>query len=301
VRLQRWLDGFGATARPHFGQVVLTALLSGAVPLAAYFLSNPGGIHPRGERGGPATVLSFLPESLLLEPALPLCCGGLFLVGAVLWPLRQGLPWSAWMTALSFNAVVALYLESASQVTHVAHLTGILLLVHALWYHCYRREIAKANDAGLFWRTFLYPQWAFSLSVFSIGLFYGLSGLSKLCRSGPDWANGLSLQLWAILFGNSQSLWTQWIIGSRTFARLLQVTTLIGETSGIVAIVWPASRPLIGLLLIGFHIGQIAVFGWGFHANMVLLALYFFPVRAWIDRWASADIRAISGPQPGPE
>jgi hypothetical protein len=299
VTLRSWLDRFGERTRPHFGQVVLVALLLSAIPLAAYFLTHPGGIHPRGDRGGPATVISFLPDAILLDHRLSWFCGGCFLVGAVLWVMRIGLPWSAWLAALGFNGVVALYIESASQVTHVAHLTCILLLIHALWYQCYRKEIAQADAAGRFWTTALYPQWVFSISIFALGLFYGLSGLSKLLRSGPGWASGVPLQLWAHLFGEKSSMWTQWILTSRTFARALQITTLIGETSGLVAIVWPASRPLIGLLLLGFHVGQIAVFGWGFHANMVLLALFFLPCRAWIDRYV-ARRAAVSVPQPSP-
>jgi hypothetical protein len=294
--LRAWLDGFGQRSRPYFGQVVLAALLLGAVPLAGYFLLNPGGIHPRGERAGPASLLSFLPDSVLLDRGVSFLCGGCFLVGAVLWVMRIGLPWSAWMAALGFNGVVALYLESASQVTHVAHLTCMLLVIHALWYQCYRKEIAEADAEGRFWATELYPQWVFSLSVFALGLFYGLSGLSKLLRSGPGWANGVSLQLWTQLFGDPDSMWTQWILSSRTFARVLQVTTLVGETAGLVAIVWPASRPIIGLLLLGFHVGQIAVFHWGFHANMIMLALFFLPCRTWIDRWATRKV-AVSAPR----
>jgi hypothetical protein len=298
MSLRTWLDRFGERSRPQFGQVVLVALLVSAAALAAYFLSNPGGIHPRGQRGGPATVLSFLPDAVLLDRSLSLVCGGCFLVAAVLWLLRVALPWSAWTAALAFNGVVALYIESASQVTHVAHLTCVLLIVHAWWYHCYRQEIAEADAAGRFWTTALYPQWVFSLSIFALGLFYGLSGLSKLLRSGPGWANGVSLQLWVDLFGLRDSMWTQWMLDSRTFTQLLQVVTLIGETAGLLAIVWPASRPVIGLLLIGFHIGQIAVFGWGFHANMVLLALFFLPCRGWIDRLAAR--RRLSEPRLSP-
>ena len=41
---------------------------------------------------------------------------------------------------------------------------------------------------------------------------------------------------------------------------------------------------MVGLLLIGFHIGQICVFGWGFHTNMLMLALVFLPVYQWTPR-----------------
>ena len=102
------------------------------------------------------------------------CCGA----------CAGSLPWSGWLTALSFNAVVALYLENSSQETHVAHVAGGFLLIYALWYHFYRREIREADREGRFWRTALYPRWVYSLSVFYLGLFYGMSGFNKIAVSG---------------------------------------------------------------------------------------------------------------------
>jgi hypothetical protein len=68
----------------------------------------------------------------------------------------------------------------------------------------------------------------------------------------------------------------------------LQALTLLGETAGLLAIVWPRARPAVGLALLAFHVGQVAVFGWGFHANIVVVALVLLPVRDPLLRWASA-------------
>ena len=87
----------------------------------------------------------------------------------------------------------------------------------------------------------------------------------------------MSLQLWAELFGDKSSVFTQMILSSRTAAAAMQWAALIGECGGLVAIVSARLRPLVGLLLIGFHVAQICVFGWGFHTNMVMLALVFLP------------------------
>jgi hypothetical protein len=54
--------------------------------------------------------------------------------------------------------------------------------------------------------------------------------------------------------------------------------TVVGTVGGTV-------DSLIGKTA-GFHIGQIAVFGWGFHANMVMLGWFFLPIDRLIDRWA---------------
>jgi hypothetical protein len=276
--------------------LTLWTLLACALALCAYFQTRRGGPHPRGARTGPATVISFLPDAVLLDGRVFAACGLLFPAGALLWGAGRCLPWSAWLATLSFTAVVALYLEGSSQATHVAHLTNTLLFVYLMWYHFYDRDIRAARRQGRFWRTALYPRWAHSLSVFAVGLFYGLSGLTKLSQSGLAWANGTSLQLWATLWGDPESLGTRLILSSRPLAAGLQWATLVGETGGLVAIVSARLRPLVGLALIGFHAGSIWVFGWGFHANVAILALVFLPcytgvprlVAWWESRWGCA-------------
>jgi hypothetical protein len=278
------LDRLGARSRPHYGMLVLWTLLACAAALCAYFELHWPAARPRGVRTGPATVLSFLPDALLLDRWAAVVSGVLFAAGAGLWAAGRAVPWSGWLAALSFTAVVALYAENSSQLTHVAHLTNTLLLVYAAWWHANRGEIRAARAAGHFWATPLYPRWAYSLSVFSVGLFYGLSGLTKWRTSGSAWPNGVSLQLWATLWGDPNSVWTRLVLSQRHFAAALQWAALLGETAGFLAIVSTRLRPLVGLALIGFHVGQIAVFGWGFHANMVLLALVFLPFYEWVPR-----------------
>jgi hypothetical protein len=281
------LDRLGERTRPHYGVLVLVCTLVCAMPLAGYFLLQWPGERPHGGRLRQVTFLSFLPDDILLDRRTQMVCGGLFVIGASTWLAHRMLPWSAWLTALSFNAVIALYVENATQLTHVAHLTGEIMLLYALWYHVCRRDIAAALRERRFLRTPLYPRWVYSCSVFAVGTFYGSSGLMKWLTSGPGWANGVSMQLWTRLWGDSNSVWTQLVLGDRRFAAALQWGALIGETAGYVAIVSRRLRPWIGLLLIAFHVGQIALFGWGFHANMVLLALVFLPFYERVPRWVA--------------
>jgi len=227
-----------------------------------------------------------LPDSVLLSRVPIQVCAVLFVIGSLLWLAQVLIPWSGWLTSLAFTAVVALYVENATQVTHVAHVTNMFLLLHALWYHFYRHEISAALVAGCFWSEPLYPRWVHALAVFYLGLFYGLSGLGKLMTSGLGWANGVSLQLWTNLWGEQNSLWARFILEHRQLAVAMQVATLFGESSGLLAIVSRRLRPSIGLTLIGFHVGAICVFKWGFHANAVMLALFFLPC----DRWVAALI-----------
>jgi hypothetical protein len=267
---------------------VLWSLLGSGTALCAYFVFYRPLPGPLESHTGPATFLSWLPIAVLRDRTWSYVAGSLFIVGALLWTVRRGLPWSPWLTVLGYNAAVALFLENATQATHVGHLTGSMLILYALWYQCYSREIVAADAVGRFWSTALYPRWVYRCSVFGLGLFYGLSGLSKWMQSGPSWASGLPLQLWAKLFGDPQSPFTQMILADRRMAALLSWMTLVGETAGLLAIVSRWARPWIGLLLIGFHLGQIGVFGWGFHANMLLLALVFLPVVDWLPRWLAA-------------
>jgi len=281
MRLSRW-SWLGERTRPHYGQLTLTILLICALLLFSYFHTHWAQRHGASQRLRPATVLSFLPDSILLSRPVFNTCGVLFVIGAVLWGTQLLIPWSGWLTALSFTAVLALYMENAIQCTHVAHVTCMLLVLYALWYQVYAPDIRSALGEIRFWNTELYPRWVHALSVFYLGLFYGLSGLNKLLGGGLSWANGTSLQLWTYLWGDRESLFTQAILWDRTLAQGMQWLTLIGETGGLVAIFSTRLRPLIGLLLMSFHVAAISVFKWGFHANMLMLALVFLPFYHWV-------------------
>jgi hypothetical protein len=286
MKWSTYLDRFGARSLPHYGVLVLASLLICSVPLAAYFLLAWPGDRARGGRTGPATVISFLPDQLLLDRRVQIACGVVFAVAACAWAAHRWLPWSAGLTALAFTAVVALYVENATQLTHVAHLTNAMLILYALWYFSCHGDISAALREHRFWRTPLYPRWMYSCSVFAVGFFYGVSGLMKWLTSGPDWANGTSLQIWAQVFPRDPtSAWTNLVVSNRALAQAMQWVALVGETAGFVAIVSRLLRPWIGLLLIGFHMGQIVLFGWGFHANMVIIALVFLPFYEWLPRW----------------
>jgi hypothetical protein len=296
-------DQFGERCPPHYGVLVLISLLVGSVPLAVYFLLAWPGQHEHGGRAGPATVLSPLPDGLLLDRRTQIAFGAVFAISAVAWAAHRLLPWSPVMAAVSFTGVVALYVENATQLTHVAHLTNALLVLYALWYWTCRDDIAVALRGRRFWRSPLYPRWVYSCSVFAVGYFYGISGLMKWLTSGPGWANGTSLQIWAQVFPRDpQSIWTELVVSHRELARAMQWAALFGETAGFLAIVSRLLRPWVGLLLIAFHFGQILLFGWGFHANAVILALVFLPIYEWFayrsERRDTPAVREESPPAP---
>ena len=142
MRLLSRFDSLGERSQPHYGQLVLWSVLLCSCFLCCYFELYWGEKRTSDVRTtAPVSVLSFLPANVLLDRWVIISYGVLFGAGAVLWAARLLVPFSAWLTALSFNAVVALYLENSSQETHVAHVAGAFLLIYALWYHFYSREI----------------------------------------------------------------------------------------------------------------------------------------------------------------
>jgi hypothetical protein len=272
MRATALADRFMERMRPHFGLLALATTLLCAGSLAAYFVAHQPHRLPRGERQGPATV----------------ACAALFYAASAVWLAQRLIPWSAVAGAASFTAVVALHAENATQLTHVAHLTNVILIVLALWYVFCARELRAARDGGRFLASRTCPWWVHLLGVWAVGIFYGSSGLTKLLTSGPGWVNGASLQLWASLWGDPDSVWTRLVLADRRFAAVLQAAALAAECAALPAVFLPRLRPWVGLGLIGFHVGQIGMFGWGFHANVVLVALFFLPCAAWLDRSAGA-------------
>ena len=57
--------------------------------------------------------------------------------------------------------------------------------------------------------------------------------------------------------------------------------TLVMETSGVLA-VFPRLRTWIGLALVGFYVGVLLTFDYGFQLNLLFTALYLLPVEPWV-------------------
>jgi hypothetical protein len=278
------LDRLTDRTRPHFGLLALAVTLACAGALAGYFLTHqPHGL-PAATRQRRVTILSGFPDRLLLDPKLQLTCGAVFYPAAALWLAQRMIPWSATAATAAFTAVVALHVENATQLTHVAHLTNAVLIAHALWHVTCARELRAARAGGRTLAAFTYPRWTHALGVFAVGQFYGFSGWTKLLTSGPGWVNGVSMQLWVSLWGEPRSITSRLILANRSVAALLQALALGTECAALPTVFLPRLRPWVGLGLLGFHCGQISVFGWGFHANAVLIALFFLPCDRWVAR-----------------
>jgi fumarate reductase subunit D len=198
-QLRQCLDGLGRRSTPHYGQLLLLVVLGLALWIGQHRISEVDravreAARAGGQRSGEAaTVLSFLPEPLLRDEHLIQLCAGIFALASLLWLAQVLLPWSSWVSAIAFIALLSLYWENTVRLSHHMHVVSMVLIILALWYGLYAQEIRTALAAGRFWTTPLCPGWVHALCVFYLGLVYGLAGLAKLYYSGFAWVNGVLL------------------------------------------------------------------------------------------------------------
>jgi hypothetical protein len=279
-----WLQRLEERTLPHFNQVVIWSLLVVAATLAVW-----GFEVKTGPRGGFVSLLSWLPDAVMRSMAVWLAVRAVLIVGIVLWATQRWLPWSCWLVVASFTALWSLHVETTTNTAHIFNMTNMLLVIQAIWITADAGLIRERLNEGTFWRLPLVPRWVSLASIAYIGVFHTAAGLSKLVFSGPEWANGISLQLWTYLWGRPWSPTTQLMLASRGFTQALQVLTLVVETAGVLA-VFPRLRTAIGLGLVAFYAGVLATFDYGFQFNAFFTALYFLPVEAIVTRWMTTAI-----------
>jgi len=261
---------------PHFNQLVVWNLLAMALLLAIW----PFEIRI-GERTGVASLLWWLPDQVIRSRWTWLAMRCLLIAGSLLWFLQRCLPWSCWLVVAAFTGLWSLHVETAYNTAHIFNMANMLLVIQAIWFTADGPLIRARVRDGTFWETRLVPQWVSLASIAYIGIFHTAAGLSKLAFSGPQWANGTSLQLWTYLWGRTWSPTTWLMLSSRSITQVLQVFTLIFETAGVLAI-FPRLRSIVGWGLIAFYIGVLATFDYGFQFNALLTALYFLPFERLI-------------------
>jgi hypothetical protein len=296
-QLRRRLDVLAERSTPHQGQLLLFAVIIMALVIsgnrttaAARAVREFARTH--GQRNTePKTVLSFLPDQVLLDEGMIQICSWLFTIAALLWLAQVLLPWSAWLSATAFTALLSSHWENSVGLSHNLHAVNMVLIVLALWYGLEYREIGAALIAGRFWSTPLCPRWVQALCVFYLGVQYGAAALTKLFVSGFNWVNGVTLQLW-ILDSGQDNLLTQLILNDRRLAQALQFLTLATELAALFAIFSRRLRTLVGLVLITFHLGSIFLLNVRFLGNLLLLILVFLPAKEGIEWFVSRRMAA---------
>jgi hypothetical protein len=274
-RLAAWLEGLEVRSPVPRGWAALASILVAGV----YLCTVPGWPPPDAPRTGQVvSVLSWLPEALVRSPWVFPAGKLAYVVSSGLWLARVAIPYSSWGAAASLLFVQCIAQESRVNCAHSSHLTVQAVLLFALWTHLDRSRIHDADSRGTFWRERLVPRWVAAVLTFLVAWFYTLAGWSKIVDSGFAWADGLSLQLYVLALGKQSAMFSQWVLESRAVAIGLQASTLACEAIALVACLWRWPRLILGLALIGFHVGQQLVFGYPFYGNMLLLAIAFLPV-----------------------
>src|SRR4029453_11360817 len=216
---------------------------------AAILACLPTFVVREGPRQGHATLLFWLPDTVLDSPALFWLFRAVLIAGVALWVLGRILPWSCWLTVIGFTGLWSMHVENTFNTSHIFHMANMLLVIQAIWHTADAEAIKRTCAAGTFWKSPLVPRWVSLASIAYVGIFHTAAGLSKITESGPGWASGTSLQIWTYLWGYSWSPTTHLIVSSRTFTRFLQLATLVFETAGTLLII-PRLRPWIGLGLL---------------------------------------------------
>lgn len=268
--------------RPHYGQVSLWLILLACL----FLLGQTWCCSPLMPSGQAVTLLSWLPPDWLDDGWLYSIASVLCVASALCWLAQVLLPWSSWSTLISFTVAIAVHQEQLTYVDHMFQLSNQVLVVYALWYQFEHAAIRAALRVGAFWSRPLCPRWVRLLPLLLVGLFYFQTGFNKLSVSGVGWVNGVSLQLWVDVFGRD-GLLSELVLSSRGLARFLQGAALAVELAALLALPSRRLRTLVGCVLIGFHIGQVQLFGWAFHANALLIALTYLPVDRLLSRLAA--------------
>ena len=94
----------------------------------------------------------------------------------------------------------SLHLQSVSGMDHTITLLSQFLLLLTLWTFFYWEKGQTLKG------TIAYPSWLIELSVLFLVIHYFGSGITKLIDSGPEWANGNSLQLWLFVWAKESWL-----------------------------------------------------------------------------------------------
>ncbi len=276
-----WLQRLEERTLPQFNQLVTWSLLVAAATLVPWQFDIK-----EGERGGFVSLFSWLPDEVVRSPVTWLVLRGLLALGIVLWATQRWLPWSCWLVVAAFTALWSLHVETTYNTAHIFNMATMLIVIQAIWVTTDASLIRKQLREKTLGRLPLVPRWVSLASIAYIGIFHTAAGLSKLSFSGPQWANGISLQLWTYLWGRAWSPTTQLMLASRGFTQFMQALTLVFESAGVLA-VFPRFRTAVGVGLVAFYAGVLATFDYGFQFNAWLTALYFLPFEPLITRLAA--------------
>lgn len=225
----------------------------------------------------PLGIANYLDVSFMFEHGISLVNAGLITVATALAFFRR---WRyGYLTVL-----LLLHLQYAAryclgEISHGSNIIGIVLVGMALGSMFFR-------DAGTRWR------FIFGFSVFFVGLGYVSAATCKLIATGPTWVDGRHLWMWiaertvdtfSITGRIEHTLVQKLALSAVPIATLILTFGLLTELFGF--LLWfRRTRPYIGTLLFGMHVGILLSMQINFPANNVMLLLLAYPWGDLIDR-----------------
>lgn len=282
-----WQTWLLSTADLRYGLISVRILLVVVIAIALFPIEFS--IGPRSETS--ATMFAWLPVGLLRNGVFFTAVRIALVAAALMWWWRVWTPVSCWLTVLLGLLLWSLRMENLTNGAHVFNVTNMLLVVHAMWFQFYHREIdaaladVSADGAGESERKSLqrcYPRWVFMLCVFYLGWFHSLAGFTKILSSGLGWGNGVSLQLWTKLFGWGPSPFGQLLMYDDRLTAWMQTGALAIECACILVVFNRWLRYGLGFGLFGFYLGVLTTFvTFGFHFNALLVVWFLLPVDWW--------------------
>jgi hypothetical protein len=258
---------------PGFGQRLLWLTLL----VAAYLSFQVHLDYSYLEKANPVSVFGYLFDLDWGDPRLVTYSRTIFLVSAALWFFRRAVPWSGWISAISFTFLISVYWENLPWFRHKYILPNLILISMAMWYHFYRREVRSQATWAEFFRAPLQPVWVKLLTLWSLAMFYGLSGISKL-RGGWTLGDGTSLQLWFHLLVEEGHPLGEVVVNSADVSAFLQSGALLVELSCFLAIFLRFYRVPLALMLTSFHLTVQWTFGIPFLTNIPLVLAILLPL-----------------------
>jgi len=288
-------------ANLRFGVLSVRILLAMVVLIAMFPIEFSLG--PRSAE--PATIFTWLPADLVRNGMFFTLVRIGVIASALLWWLRIWTPVSCWLTVFLGMLLWSLRMENLTNGAHVFNVANMLLVVHAMWFQFYHRQI----DAALASQTSdsnaavelvkehqqlqrCYPRWVLMLCVFYLGWFHSLAGFTKVLSSGVGWGDGVSLQLWTKLFGWGPSPFGQLLLYDARLTAWMQTGALMIECACILVIFHRWLRYGLGLALFGFYMGVLTTFvTFGFHFNALLVVWFLLPVDWWMGLKFEGELR----------
>lgn len=295
-RLRRSLvDGlFGFDREETAGEQIAVRLLEAFVAFAVIDIAWEWGLYTLriADVVLPLGLAQWIDISFMHGNALPLVNAALITGLVVLGFVRVG----RWTYLGAFALLLFQYAArySLGEIPHSANVTGTAFLAFAL--------APLLFDAETHRRRF-----AVGFTLFFVGLGYTLAAWSKLIATGPLWVDGRHLWIWVYEKGIDQAAKTgvfafnpvqELALSEYWVATALLTIGLVTEFFAFL-MWWRPFRALVGLAVVGLHIGIKLAMGILFGAATIIVALLCLPWgRAFdrvLDRFGEPDARLSPG------